>query len=346
MQKLDIYNYNLDELVDEFERLGFSKLDAKKVFPWLYKKMSCSFQDMTDLSAKTRIALEEKFEFRCLKLLNMQTSVDGTQKALLALHDRKTIENVIIRDADRVTLCMSTQVGCAMGCKFCNTGTQSFERSLTAGELVSQVLFWINCLAQSNEKITNIVVMGMGEPFVNYKNLCTCMSIMLHKNGLNFSRHRITVSTSGITDHIHDFAKRFQVQLAISLHAPNDEIRSKIMPINKKYNIFKILEAVKEYPKISNTDYITFEYLMLSGINDAVEHAKELIKLLYGIKCRVNLIMFNTWTGCPFIRSDRSNVERFQNLLKKSGIMCTIRKSKGHDIFAACGQLKSTHGDK
>ncbi len=346
MQKLDIYNYDLDELIAEFEKLGFSKLDAKKVFPWLYRKRIGSFQDMTDLSAKTRETLEEKFEFRSLKLLNIQTSIDGTQKALLELPDGRTIENVIIRDAERVTLCMSTQVGCAMGCKFCNTGTQSFERNLTAGELIGQVLFWINYLAKSNEKITNIVVMGMGEPFVNYKNLCSWISIMLHKNGLNFSRHRITVSTSGITDHIHDFAKKFQVQLAISLHAPNDEVRSKIMPINKKYNIATILEAVKEYPKLSNTDYVTFEYLMLKGINDTPEHAHELVRLLSRIKCRVNLIMFNTWNGCIFERSDKINVEKFQNIVKKKGIMCTIRKSKGNDILAACGQLKSTCENK
>lgn len=340
---LCIYNYDYNSLVLKFQELGFSKLDAKRVYPWLYKKNCHDFSEMSDLPKQIRDSLCKLFNFELPKCVNLQTSIDGTQKALLELCDGQKIENVIIRDEKRVTLCMSTQVGCAMGCKFCNTGTQSLTRNLSVCELIGQVLFWNNFLENTNEKITHIVVMGMGEPFSNYNNLCSWLKIMLDKNGLDFSRHKITVSTSGITDYLEDFAKKFQVQLAVSLHASNDQIRDRIMPINKAYNIGKILDSVKNYPQNSHTSYVTFEYLMLKNINDSIQNARELCKILSKINCRVNLIMFNEWNGCSFLRCDRGTVEEFQNEIKKHKIICTIRKSKGNDILAACGQLKSKH---
>lgn len=343
---LDIYDYDFDSLILKFQEIGFSKLDAKRVYPWLYKKSCSNFDSMSDLSIATRARLKEAFFFSELKCVRIQESEDGTLKALLALSDGQKIENVIIKDKERVTLCLSTQIGCMMGCKFCNTGTQSFSRNLTAGELMAQVLFWKKYLDSKSEAITNIVVMGMGEPFMNFSNISVWLSNMLNKNGMNFSRHRITVSTSGITDYIEEFGRRFKVQLAISLHAPNDEIRNKIMPINKKYNLKCLLDAVRNYPEISNTDYVTFEYLLLKNVNDSLANAKELSRILANIKCKVNLIMFNEWSGCNFLRSDYNQALLFQNEVKRHGITCTIRKSKGNDILAACGQLKSKYEHK
>ena len=201
-------------------------------------------------------------------------------KALLELSDGETVENVLIKDGDRVTLCISTQIGCQMKCKFCNTGTQRFVRNLTCGELVGQYLYWVN---EQKQNITNIVVMGMGEPFMNLDNVSCWLEIMLDKNGFNISRHRITVSTSGITDKILEFGGKYKVELAISLHAPNNAVRSGIMPINNAYPLEKLLSIVREYPAISNTDYITFEYLMLAGVNDSLENAKELHRLVSNI---------------------------------------------------------------
>lgn len=341
---LDIYDYDFDGLILKFQELGFSQLDVKRVYPWIYKKSCSDFDVMSDLPIATRTRLKETFFFSELKCTRIQKSEDGTLKALLDLSDGQKIENVIIRDKERVTLCLSTQVGCMMGCQFCNTGTQSFSRNLTAGELMAQAFFWLKHFKAKSETITNIVVMGMGEPFMNYSNLSVWLSNMLNKNGMNFSRHRITVSTSGITDYLEEFGRKFQVQLAISLHAPNDGIRNQIMPINKKYNLKCLLSAVRKYSEISNTEYVTFEYLMLKGVNDSLDNAKELSKILAGIKCKVNLIMFNEWSGCKFLRTDYNQVSLFQKEVKRHGITCTIRKPKGNDILAACGQLKSKYG--
>ena len=337
----DFYDYTYDALHNQFLKLGLTRLDTKRVYPWIYKKRAKSINDMTDVPAKVRKTLEGLFLFGKIYCRQLVKSVDGTMKALLELKDGNTIENVLIKDNGRNTLCISTQVGCQMGCKFCNTGTQGFVRNLTSGELMSQYLYWNDLLAETNESITNIVIMGMGEPFANYENLCNWLTVMLDPDGINMSRHRITVSTSGIIDKVLSFGKEFKVELAISLHASNNETRSKIMPINKIYNIERILDTVKDYPKVSNTNYVTFEYLMLRGINDSIENAKELHKLLANIPCKVNLIMYNEWPGDIFKRSDGETVLAFQRYLKTKGIMCTIRKSKGNDVYAACGQLKS-----
>lgn len=334
----NFYDYTQSSLITEFDELGFSKLDAKRVYPWIYKKRATSIEQMTDLPTKVREELPKYFCFSNLSCKKLITSSDGTMKALLELSDGETVENVLIKDGDRVTLCISTQIGCQMKCKFCNTGTQRFVRNLTCGELVGQYLYWIN---EQKQNITNIVVMGMGEPFMNLENVSNWLDIMLDKNGFNMSRHRITVSTSGITDKILEFGEQYKVELAISLHAPNNAVRSQIMPINNAYPLEKLLSIVKQYPSVSNTDYITFEYLMLAGVNDSLEHAKELHKLVSYIKCKVNLIVYNEWPGDIFKGSDRETVERFQYYLKSKNIMCTIRKSKGKDILAACGQLKT-----
>lgn len=339
----NLYNYTFNKLIDEFIENGFSKLDAKRVYPWIYNKSVTSIDEMTDLPKHTRDILKQYFGLFDLQCEQLQRSSDGTIKALLRLSDGETIENVLINDNDRKTLCMSTQVGCKMACKFCNTGTQRFVRNLSCAELICQYMYWRKVLEHDGSKITNIVIMGMGEPFMNIENLSDFLEIMLDKNGINMSRHRITVSTSGILDNLLEFGKRFKVELAVSLHAPNNHIRSQIMPINKKYSIEQLISAVKDYPKVSNTDYVTFEYLMLRDINDSVEHAKELCELVKRVKCKINLIMYNEWPGGIFSRSTEDKTLAFQNIIKNRGIMCTIRKSKGTDILAACGQLKSTN---
>lgn len=339
----NLLNYTYSKLISRFEAIGLTKLDAKKVYPWLFQKKTISIDQMSDVAIKTRNFLKEHFTIQLPHCELLQTSIDGTMKALLILSDGENVENVLIRDENRITLCMSTQIGCPMKCKFCNTGTQQFVRNLTCAELIGQYIYWENFLSENHESITNIVVMGMGEPFLNLENLSDWLEIMLDKRGINMSRHRITISTSGVTDNLLEFGKKFKVQLAISLHASNNTIRDKIMPVNKKYSIDKIIDVVRKYPAISNTEYVTFEYLMLNGINDTMESAKELQKILTKVKCRVNLIMYNEWPGNEFKRSNESAVVQFQQYLKKHGIMCTVRKSKGRDILAACGQLKSKY---
>ena len=278
--------------------------------------------------------------------MSLQKSSDGAQKALLEFPDGNLTETVFIPETNRNTVCVSTQIGCAMKCKFCHTGTQKFTRNLTSSEIMAQIFFWKDMLQKNSDEfsydsLSNIVFMGMGEPLLNYQSVADCLEILLASKAHNFSRKKITVSTSGIVeDDILKLAK-FGVNLAVSLHAPNDQKRNSIMPINKKYPIAKVLEAAKKYLKLSNTDHITFEYLLLKNLNDSREDAKQLIKLLHGIRCKVNLIIFNSWPGCELNGSERETADQFAKFLISHGIHATIRKSKGEDILAACGQLKS-----
>jgi 23S rRNA (adenine2503-C2)-methyltransferase len=343
---------------------GLSRLDAKRVFPWIQAKSVLSFDAMTDVPQKTRAILAEKFSLDLPQCATLQKSVDGTQKALLEFDDGNHtdassfnshcngIETVFIPEENRNTVCVSVQIGCAMGCKFCNTGTQSFTRNLTSSEIMAQIFFWKKIIESSaapanqtinsdNPKpISNVVFMGMGEPLLNYEQLSDALQLLLDAKAHNFSRHKITVSTCGIVNECLDDLARFGVKLAISLHAPNDAIRSSIMPINHRYNIDCILTAAKRYLEHSNTDHITFEYLLLSGINDAEKDALQLAKLLRNIHCRVNLIVFNSWSGCGFSGSSREIANSFSRILLSKGIRTIIRKSRGSDILAACGQLK------
>lgn len=337
-----------------------SRLDAKRVFPWIHTKSLSSFDAMTDVPQKIRRIMEEKFSIDLPRCLALQQSIDGTQKALLKLNDSAphadSIETVFIPDAGRNTVCLSTQMGCAMGCKFCNTGTQAFTRNLISSEIMAQFFFWEKIIAASklpnisdenanmmpynHRHTTNIVFMGMGEPLLNYEHVSSTLQLLLDEKAHNFSRHKITVSTCGIINEHLDDLSRFGVRLAISLHAANDTTRSMIMPINNRYNIECVLGAARQYLKRSNTDHITFEYLLLSGVNDAKEDAQQLVKLLKNIRCRVNLILFNPWPGCSFSGSPPGVANSFSRILLSHGIRAIIRKSRGSDILAACGQLK------
>ncbi|MBO7454709.1 MAG: 23S rRNA (adenine(2503)-C(2))-methyltransferase RlmN [Alphaproteobacteria bacterium] len=336
MQKINLLGFKISRLKKVFVESGFSELDAKKVFPWIHKKLAKSFDEMSDVSLATREKLREKFSLSRGKCVTLLTSKDNTKKALLEFVDGSRVETVFIPDEKRNTICVSSQVGCAMGCKFCHTGTQGFVRNLTSSEIIAQVIFW-----KDQFPISNIVFMGMGEPLLNSENLFESLSILLDKKTHNFSRNKITVSTCGIVeDQLYELAK-FGVKLAVSLHAPNDEIRNSLMPINRKYGIEKILEATKKYHAESNTEKITFEYLLLNKVNDSAENAQQLIKLLRNFPAKVNLIVYNDWPNSIFKGTRRENASSFSMNLIKHGLRAVIRKSRGDDIFAACGQLKS-----
>ncbi len=344
-QPQSILGLPLNELIHEFLKAGFSKLDAKRVFPWIHTKLAMSFDEMSDVPKQVRTNLPKFFSLDRPVCKILQESSDGTAKALLEFTDENCVETVFIPDERRNTICISSQVGCLIGCKFCNTGTQQFRRNLTSSEIMAQIIYWIERQKHlGNPPITNIVFMGMGEPLLNSKNLFATLEILLSKKTYDFSRNKITVSTSGIiTEAITDLAK-FGVKLAISLHAPNDKLRSELMPINNKYKIAEILSASKKYLKQSNTNHITFEYLLLYDVNDYDECAIQLADLLksFGNKCRVNLIVFNNWDGSQFIGSSNDRVNQFSKILLSKGIRTIIRKSRGRDIMAACGQLKSS----
>lgn len=343
-QKKSLLGLSLESLKKEFLAAGFSVLDAKRVFPWIHPKMAGSFDEMSDVPKKVRENLPKFFSLDRVVCTVFQESTDGTAKALLAFSDGKSVETVFIPDERRRTICVSSQVGCPIGCKFCNTGTQRFCRNLDSSEIMAQIIFWMERQKNMNAApITNIVFMGMGEPLLNSNNLFEVLNILLDSKSYNFSRNKVTVSTSGIVgDAINDLAK-FGVKLAVSLHAPNDLKRSSLMPINNKYKIVQVLDAARRYLKSGNTDHVTFEYLLLEGINDAREDALELTKLLhpFGTHCRVNLIPFNSWEGSKFKGSSAEKANEFSKILLSKGVRSIIRRARGRDIMAACGQLKS-----
>jgi len=294
---------------------------------------------MTDLSQTLRETLREKCELPTLVCVQKQTSCDGTEKFLFELSDKNTIETVYIPSDDRVTLCISTQVGCRMGCKFCLTAKQSLTRHLTSFEIASQVL---EAQKQVNKRITNIVMMGMGEPLDNYEAVIDAIKILEAPWGFQFSQRKITVSTVGLVPEILRFGKDSDVNLAISLNASNDEIRNQIMPMNKKYPLEELFNACRQYPLKKNRR-ITFEYVLLGGINDGLVHAKELATRVKGIRCKINLIPFNEHPRGPFQRPSDEAVLAFQEYLISQHLTVFIRKSRGRDILAACGQLVSQH---
>ena len=342
-KKINLLGTTFQQLLNIFIENNLTAIEAKQVFLWIHNKCINDFQNMSNVSIKTREFLTQYFSLERGNCISLQKSSDGTQKALLKLNDNCKIETVLIPDKNRNTICVSSQVGCAMGCKFCYTGFQNFTRNLTASEIMMQVLFWKDNMKNSETRLSNIVFMGMGEPLLNHENLCVTLELLLNEKCHNFSRQKIVVSTSGIIDNnaMKNIAK-FGVRLAFSLHAPNDAIRTEIMPINKKYNIKKLLDAAKNYIKNSNTEYITFEYLLLKNINDLKKHALELVELLKNIPCKINLIVFNDWPETDLKGSDKNTANEFLKILLANNIRSTIRKSRGDDILAACGQLNAS----
>ena len=352
------------ELTHELVALGIEPFRAKQIWQWIYTKGVTDFAAMSSINKQTQALLAEKFSIARAGISRNAVSFDQTQKWLLQFADAREVETVFIPDSNRGTLCVSSQVGCTLSCTFCHTGTQRLVRNLTASEIITQLLVardglgeWPGAAnfkgamkAQTHGKkttetqarqISNIVFMGMGEPLYNYDNLIAAIALMMDGDGLALSRRKITVSTSGVVPKIVPLAKDAGTNLAISLHATNDDLRSEIVPINRKYPIKDLLEACREYQSIVSDRHIMFEYVMLKGVNDSDADAKELVKLLKGIRSKVNLIPFNPWPGAPYECPSNNRIHSFGRIIMEAGIASPIRKTRGEDIMAACGQLKS-----
>ena len=332
---MKIYDLDLGDLENYIVELGEKKYRAKQIFLSLYKDRVSSYDEMTTLKKEFRDLLKEKLDFPSLELINRQVSSDTTEKFLFKLYDGNLIETVLMPHDYGYSLCVSSQVGCPMACSFCASGAFGFKRNLETYEMVKQVL---DVEKYSNKKISSVVVMGIGEPFLNYDKVIKFVRIINNDNGIAIGARHITISTSGIIPKIKDFEKEnFQVNLAISLHASNNDLRNKLMPVNKKYPIEELIDALKTY--INNTNRrVTIEYILLDGINDFDTNAKELGKMLRGMNVYINLIPYNETSNNDFKRSKRTNI--FFDLLKKEGLNVTVRKEHGHDIDAACGQLR------
>lgn len=327
-----------------------AKMRVGQIWQWIYEKGVRDFAVMSNLAKTYRAELAEHFVIEVPEVVSKQVSLDGTRKYLMRIAGGHEVETVYIPEADRGTLCISSQVGCTLTCSFCHTGTQKLVRNLTAAEIIGQVLVarddlgeWPEQGAPKNETrlLSNIVLMGMGEPLYNFDNVRDAMKIAMDPEGISLSRRRITLSTSGVVPEIAKTAQEIGCQLAISFHATTDEVRDKLVPINKKWNLTELLDALRTYPKVSNSERITFEYVMLKDVNDTDEDARRLVKLIKGIPAKINLIPFNEWPGSPYVRSDWSRIEAFADIIYKAGYASPIRTPRGEDIMAACGQLKS-----
>ncbi len=318
-----------------------------QIWQWLYNKGARDFAAMTNLGKDYRALLAGAFAIGRPKVVTRQVSDDGTRKYLLRIAGGHEVETVYIPDDDRGTLCISSQVGCTLTCSFCHTGTQRLVRNLTAGEIVGQVLVARDDLEdwghrpEGRRRITNIVLMGMGEPLYNFEAVRDAMKIAMDGEGIALSRRRITLSTSGVVPEIERAGRELGCMLAISFHATTDEVRDRLVPINKKWNIATLLDACRAYPRLSNAERITFEYVMLKGVNDTDADARRLVKLIEGIPAKINLIPFNPWPGAPYERSDWRRIEAFAEIVNRAGYASPVRTPRGEDIMAACGQLKS-----
>ncbi|PIB23055.1 23S rRNA (adenine(2503)-C(2))-methyltransferase [Amylibacter kogurei] len=323
------------------------KMRVGQIWAWIYQKGVQSFDDMTNLSKDIRAKLAENFTLSRPEIVTRQISTDGTRKYLLRINGGHEVEAVYIPETDRGTLCISSQVGCTLTCSFCHTGTQKLVRNLTAAEIIGQVLVARDDLeewgkpAGDKRLLSNIVLMGMGEPLYNTDNVRDAMLIAMDNEGVALSRRRITLSTSGIVPEIIRAGDEIGCMLAISFHATTDEVRDKLVPINRKHKIAELLDACRNYPRLSNSERITFEYVMLKDVNDSDEDARRLVKLIAGIPAKINLIPFNPWPGAPYERSDWDRIETFADIVNKAGYASPVRTPRGEDIMAACGQLKS-----
>ncbi|MCD6547955.1 MAG: 23S rRNA (adenine(2503)-C(2))-methyltransferase RlmN [Thermodesulfobacterium sp.] len=340
MDKPDLRNYSIEELKDLMSSLGEPSYRGEQIFHWITCKNAITFEEMTDLPKSLRSELSWKFSLNLPEVVEKEKDVDGTVKFALRLKDSNLIETVIIPERDHYTLCVSTQVGCPIGCKFCVTGKIGFKRNLEVSEIISQVVLARRYLKERGEilPLRNIVFMGMGEPLLNLQNLIKALKILAHPKGFNYSRKRLTVSTVGLVKEMEILAKEFPVALALSLHAPIDEIRKRLIPVAKKYSVEELISVCKTFPRIKN-GRTTIEYVIIKNVNDGMECAKKLAELLEGYPFKVNLIPFNPHSELPFERPSQEDVERFQKYLLSKKILTTVRKSKGLGIKAACGQL-------
>ncbi|KAB2335367.1 23S rRNA (adenine(2503)-C(2))-methyltransferase RlmN [Cytobacillus gottheilii] len=340
-QKPSIYSLQLHELRDWLKDHNEKAFRAEQIFDWLYTKRVTTFEDMTNLSKSLRENLAEQFTITTLNTLIQQQSSDGTIKFLFELHDGYSIETVLMRHEYGNSICVTTQVGCRIGCTFCASTLGGLKRNLEAGEIVAQVVKVQQALDETDERVSSVVIMGIGEPFDNYDSMMSFLKIINHDQGLNIGARHITVSTSGIIPKIYKFAdENMQINFAISLHAPNTEIRSRLMPINRAYKLPDLMEAIRYYIQKTGRR-VSFEYGLFGGVNDGVEHAEELAQLIKGVKCHVNLIPVNYVPERDYVRTPREKIFEFEKTLKQHGVNVTIRREQGHDIDAACGQLRA-----
>lgn len=350
--KKSLIGLSTEELTAELSALGEKTFRTKQLWHWLYFRGETDFTKMTSIGKPLQAKLAENYTAEHPRVVTEQTSVeDRTRKWLMEFEDSRQVECVYIPQEDSGAVCLSTQVGCAQGCKFCHTGTQKMMRNLTAGEIVGQFMTARDSYGEwptptdETRYLSNVVVMGMGEPLYNFENLSTALKILMHPDGIGLSKRRMTVSTAGMADNIPALAD-LGVKLAVSLHAPTDEIRNQIMPINKKYPLKVLMEACREYQRRSDRrQFITMEYVMLKGVNDTPECLRNLVELVKGMEVKFNLIPFHYWEGAPFEPSDKKTIAAFSRALENKYFAAPIRKSRGEDIMAACGQLKSTKGN-
>ena len=340
----NIYGIEHKKLEEEMLALDQKRYRATQLFIWLYQKKAKSFEEMSDVAKSFREKLGELYYFHLPKICVKQVAYDGTIKLLLELEDGSKVETVLMRYNYGNAICVSSQVGCNMGCAFCASGQLKKKRNLSAAEMVGQVMVVNEILEEEGSKVSHVVVMGTGEPFDNYDEVMDFIRILNDPKGFEIGARHITVSTCGLPDKIRAYAlEGLQVNLALSLHAPNNEIRNRLMPINKAYPLEETMEAIRYYEKTTSRR-VTFEYIMLKGINDGESEAKELVKLLKGITSYVNLIPYNEVENLPFRRTSKESVNLFMNILKEGGVNVTVRKEFGHDIDAACGQLRAKKG--
>jgi 23S rRNA (adenine2503-C2)-methyltransferase len=345
-KRMDLVGMDRTDLEAVAEALGEPSYRGRQIYQWIYQRGVTDFTDMLNLSKAARARLAEKYRIGRPTVQTAQLSTDGTRKWLLGFIDGNEAETVFIPEAPRGTLCVSSQIGCTLTCAFCHTGTQRLVRNLEPSEIVGQIMLARDALdawpaAVINRPLTNIVMMGMGEPLYNFENVKKALSIVVDDEGLAMSRRRITLSTSGLVPEIRRCGHEIGCMLAISLHAVRDEVRDMLVPINRKWPIKDLMEACRDYSTLSNARRITFEYVMLKGVNDSLADARELARLMSDIPSKVNLIPFNPWPGSAFECSSNSAIDRFAKLLREAGCVATVRSPRGQDIMAACGQLKS-----
>ncbi len=346
---VNLLNYSASQMADFFLSIGEKPFRAKQLLRWIHQYGEADFAAMSDISKHLRERLGGIAEIVAPTLRTEQCASDGTRKWLLDVGDTNGIETVFIPETDRGTLCVSSQIGCALNCSFCSTARQGFNRNLTVAEIIGQ-LWWANRALGRDPKgeriISNVVLMGMGEPLLNFDNVVNAVGIMLDDFGYGLSRRRVTISTSGVIPAMEALKKEMPVALAVSLHAPNDTLRDVLVPINKKYPLAELMKACCSYIEAAPRDFVTFEYVMLDGVNDQIEHAAQLVKLIRDVPCKLNLIPFNPFPNSGYQTSSAQAVRLFREYLQQAGYVVTVRKTRGEDIDAACGQLVGNVQDR
>ena len=349
-QKINLLNYSTEMMKNLFSEIGEKPFRATQIIKWIHQKGITEFDSMTNLSKKLRDKLESIAVITAPKIVFDKPSKDGTHKWLIEMEGGNCVETVFIPEGDRGTLCISSQIGCILNCSFCSTGKQGFNRNLTVSEIIGQL--WVavrslsSTLGEHDGKVTNIVMMGMGEPLLNYENLIPSLKLMMDDNAYGLSKRRVTVSTSGIVPKMYELLNDVDVSLAVSLHACNDTLRNVLVPVNKKYSLKELLGACRVYAERGPQKVLTFEYTLINGVNDNLEQAEEMVRVLSDVPCKINLIPFNPYPGSGYEKPSNNRIHRFKSYLVDNDFITTVRKTRGDDIDAACGQLVGSVEDK